>query len=119
MTIIDVDSHFEPGPAWLDSYPELRSRLPEFDTAEVTTKIVAGDILAGVPREHWPSWEQLLPPGIAAIAGTGDKPDDYGYEGSSMHHATSARSVWRGSIERDRSRVGDLPRGNDQRPVPR
>ena len=92
MTIIDVDSHFEPGPAWLGSYPELRGRLPEFDTAEVTTKIVAGDILAGVPREDWPSWEQLLPPGIAAIAGTGEKPDDYGYEGSSMHDATSARS---------------------------
>ena len=90
MAVIDVDSHFEPGPAWLDEYPDLRDRLPEFDTAEVTTKIVAGDILGNVPRGDWPSWEQLLPPGIAAIAGGEDRPDDYGYEGSSMHGAADA-----------------------------
>ena len=96
MAVIDADSHFEPGPAWLDEYPELRERLPQFDTAEVTTKIVAGDILANVPREEWPTWEQLLPPGILAIAGQAEKPDDYGYEGSSMHYATDAatRVAW-------------------------
>ncbi|MDQ1431109.1 MAG: hypothetical protein QOF40_1711, partial [Actinomycetota bacterium] len=96
MAVIDVDSHFEPGPAWLDEYPDLRDRLPEFDTAEVTTKIVAGDILGNVPREDWPSWEELLPPGIAAIAGGEDRPDDYGYEGSSMHGTADAgtRVAW-------------------------
>jgi predicted TIM-barrel fold metal-dependent hydrolase len=96
MTVIDVDSHFEPGPAWLHDTPELRDRLPAFDTAEVTTKIVAGDILGNVPRDQWPPWEQLLPPGIAAIAGTEEKPDDYGYEDSSMHGATDAatRVAW-------------------------
>jgi predicted TIM-barrel fold metal-dependent hydrolase len=96
MPVIDTDSHFEPGAAWLDEYPELRDRLPQFDTAEVTTKIVAGDILERVPRDEWPSWDQLLPPGIAAIAGKEDKPDDYGYEGSSMHGATDAagRVAW-------------------------
>jgi uncharacterized protein len=92
MPVIDVDSHFEPGPVWLDEYPSLRDRLPPFDTAEVTTKIVAGDILANVPRDEWPSWEQLLPPGILAIAGQEEKPDDYGYEGSAMHGATDAAS---------------------------
>jgi predicted TIM-barrel fold metal-dependent hydrolase len=96
MAVIDVDSHFEPGPAWLDEYPDLRDRLPEFDTAEVTTKIVAGDILGNVPREDWPSWEELLPPGIAAIAGGEPRPDDYGYEGSSMHGVADAatRVAW-------------------------
>jgi predicted TIM-barrel fold metal-dependent hydrolase len=96
MPVIDADSHFEPGSAWLDEYPKLRDRLPRFDTAEVTTKIVAGDILASVPRDEWPSWEQLLPPGILAIAGKQEKPDDYGYEGSSMHRATDAptRVAW-------------------------
>ena len=58
----------------------------------MTTKIVAGDILGNVPRDEWPSWEQLLPPGIRAIAGQEDKPDDYGYEGSPMHGATDAAS---------------------------
>ena len=81
MTVIDVDSHFEPGPSWLDAHPGLRERLPPFDTAEVTTKIIAGDILADVPRDEWPSWDELAPPGIAAIAGREQKPDDYGYEG--------------------------------------
>ena len=96
MAVIDVDSHFEPGGSWLDSYPRLRARLPPFDTAEVTTKIIAGDILADVPREEWPSWDELAPPGIAAIAGLADKPDDYGFEGSSMHGAAdpSARVAW-------------------------
>jgi predicted TIM-barrel fold metal-dependent hydrolase len=92
MTVVDVDSHFEPGPVWLDDYPSLRERLPVFDTAEVTTKIVAGDILGNVPRDEWPSWEKLLPPGIAAIAGVEEKPDDYGYEGSSMHGVADARA---------------------------
>jgi predicted TIM-barrel fold metal-dependent hydrolase len=96
MPVIDVDSHFEPGPTWLDAYPRLRDRLPRFDTAEVTTKIIAGDILADVPREEWPSWEDLLPPGILAIAGKAEKPDDYGYEGSSMHSTSDAagRVAW-------------------------
>ncbi|HZP28735.1 MAG TPA: amidohydrolase family protein [Acidimicrobiia bacterium] len=96
MPVIDADSHFEPGPAWLDTAPDLRERLPDFDTAEVTTKIVAGDILANVPRDEWPAWEELLPPGILAIAGKAEKPDDYGYEGSSMHGATdpASRVAW-------------------------
>jgi uncharacterized protein len=96
MPVIDVDSHFEPGASWLDDHPSLRDRLPRFDTAEVTTKIIAGDILADVPRDEWPSWEELAPPGIAAIAGHEEKPDDYGYEGSSMHGATDAatRVAW-------------------------
>jgi hypothetical protein len=96
MLVIDCDSHFEPGSAWLDEYPRLRDRIPPFDTAEVTTKIVAGDILAQVPRDEWPSWEELLPPGIGAIAGTDEKPEDYGFEGSSMHGVTDAatRVAW-------------------------
>ena len=90
--IVDVDSHFEPGAAWLDDYPNLRSRLPPFSTADVTTQILAGDILADVPRDEWPSWEQLMPPGIGAITGDDERPDGYGYEGSSMHGAADADS---------------------------
>lgn len=28
MLVYDVDSHFEPGPGWLDAFPGLRDRLP-------------------------------------------------------------------------------------------
>jgi hypothetical protein len=28
-TIIDVDSHFEPGDDWLEPYPNLKARLPK------------------------------------------------------------------------------------------
>jgi hypothetical protein len=28
-TIIDVDSHVEPAPGWLDQFPDLAARLPE------------------------------------------------------------------------------------------
>ncbi|HXY91046.1 MAG TPA: amidohydrolase family protein [Acidimicrobiia bacterium] len=95
MPVIDVDSHFEPGAAWLDRYPALAGRLPAFDVADATTKAVVGDILADVPREEWPSTEQLLPPGIAAILGQ-EQRDGYGYEGSSMHGEADAgvRVAW-------------------------
>ena len=62
MLVVDCDSHFEPGAAWLEHFPDLVGRLPKFDTAEVTTRIMAGDILAGVPRDQWPSYEELMPP---------------------------------------------------------
>jgi predicted TIM-barrel fold metal-dependent hydrolase len=95
VLIIDCDSHFEPGPAWLTDYPDLAARLPPFDTAEVTTKIIAGDILRGVPPEQWPSAEQLVPPGMSAILGE-EQREGYGYEGSSMHAQADpdARVAW-------------------------
>ena len=119
MTVIDVDSHFEPGPAWLDDVPVPRATASrQFDTAEVTTKIVAGDILGNVPRDEWPSWEELLPPGHRRHRRADEKPDDYGYEGSSMHGApTPARAGRVARRQRHRPRVGDLPRGDAQRPA--
>ena len=29
MTVIDIDSHFEPVADWLDAFPSLKAELPE------------------------------------------------------------------------------------------
>jgi len=94
--IIDVDSHFEPGPAWLDDFPELRAKIPVHDTGAITTEILAGEILADVPRDEWPSVEHLVPPGVGMIVGTEERPEGYGYEGSGMHNTGDAaeRIAW-------------------------
>ena len=82
--IIDIDTHFEPGRAWLADYPSLADRLPEFSVAEATVRAQVGDLLALVPAERRPAMTELLPPGIAAILGE-VKVDGYGFEGSAMH----------------------------------
>ncbi len=94
--VIDIDTHFEPGPAWLDDYPSLRDRLPErFSVAEATVRAQVGDLLRQVPENERPRVEDLLPPGIAAILGQ-VKVDGYGFEGSSMHTPGDAaeRLAW-------------------------
>ena len=83
--IIDIDTHFEPGPAWLDDYPTLAARLPDrFSVAESTVRAQVGDLLALVHADDRPPMEELLPPGIAAILGE-ETVDGYGFEGSAMH----------------------------------
>lgn len=94
--IFDIDTHFEPGPAWLDDYPALRDRLPaRFSVAESTVRAQVGDLLAHVPADRRPPMEELLPPGIAAILGQ-VKVDGYGFEGSAMHSPGDAheRLAW-------------------------
>jgi predicted TIM-barrel fold metal-dependent hydrolase len=82
--IIDIDTHFEPGRAWLDDHPKLAGRLPWFSVAEATVRAQVGDLLARVPVEQRPPMDDLLPPGIAAILGEAHV-DGYGFAGSSMH----------------------------------
>jgi predicted TIM-barrel fold metal-dependent hydrolase len=94
--IIDIDTHFEPGPAWLDDYPALAARLPDrFSVAESTMRAQVGDLLARVPEDARPPMEELLPPGIAAILGE-EKVAGYGFEGSAMHTPGDAdtRLAW-------------------------
>jgi uncharacterized protein len=82
--IVDVDTHFEPGRAWLADHPRLAERLREFSVAEATVRAQVGDLLARVPADRRPPMENLLPPGIAAILGEA-KVEGYGFEGSAMH----------------------------------
>jgi predicted TIM-barrel fold metal-dependent hydrolase len=95
MTIIDFDTHFEPGRSWLDDYPAFAAQLPEYSVADSTVRAQVGDLLAGVAPEDRPPWEDLLPPGIAAILGQ-TKVAGYGFEGSAMHTQTDAatRLAW-------------------------
>jgi predicted TIM-barrel fold metal-dependent hydrolase len=89
--IVDIDTHFEPGPAWLDDYPALAERLPDrFSVAESTVRAQVGDLLASVPADERPPMEELLPPGIAAILGE-VAVEGYGFDGSAMHTPGDAK----------------------------
>ena len=95
MPVIDVDSHFEPGRAWLEDYPTLAGKLPPFSLADSTVQAMVGDILDRVPLDERPTTEQLLPPGMAAISGA-EKVEGYAFEGSAMHSPADAgkRLAW-------------------------
>ena len=67
--VFDIDSHFEPGPDWLDAYPDLKARLPPPDIARLAVDSIVGDILRGVPESERPSHADLVPPGAAILFG--------------------------------------------------
>jgi hypothetical protein len=67
--IIDIDSHFEPGGDWLESYPELAARLPKLNAGRLAVNTIVGDLLRGVPPEAQPPLEALLPPGMLTLFG--------------------------------------------------
>ena len=89
MTVIDIDTHFEPGREWLAEHPKLADRLPTYSVAEATMRAQVGDLLSLVPVDERPPTEALVPPGIAAILGQ-VKVEGYGFAGSAMHSQTSA-----------------------------
>ena len=68
-TIIDIDSHFEPGSDWLDPYPKLKAKLPPENMAALAVDSIVGDILRNVPKEEQPAFEELVPPGAAILFG--------------------------------------------------
>jgi len=68
-TIIDVDSHFEPGSDWLDPYPELEARLPKLDPSLLAVDAIVGDLLRDVPEHARPPAAALLPPGLLTLFG--------------------------------------------------
>jgi predicted TIM-barrel fold metal-dependent hydrolase len=67
--IFDIDSHFEPGRGWLDSYPKLKTKLPPLDSASIAVEGIAGDLLRMLPELERPSNEDLAPPGAAILFG--------------------------------------------------
>ena len=69
QTIIDIDSHFEPGKDWLDPYPALAARLPKLDPALLAVNTIVGDLLRDVPKAEQPAPEDLLPPGLLRLFG--------------------------------------------------
>jgi predicted TIM-barrel fold metal-dependent hydrolase len=65
--IIDIDSHFEPGPEWLDPFPGLKARLPVPHPAISAVDAIVGDLLRRVPESQWPPLDELAPPGMAIL----------------------------------------------------
>ncbi len=68
-TIIDVDSHFEPGDDWLAPYPKLAARLPKLQPALLAVDTIVGDLLHDVPDAERPPLELLFPPGLLTLFG--------------------------------------------------
>ncbi len=106
MAIIDIDTHFEPGRAWLDDYPRLKERLPEYSIVDSTVRAIAGDLVRFVPEDRRPSDDTLLPPGVKAILGL-EKSEGYGFEGSAMHSPADpvARLAWMDEVGIDATNV--------------
>jgi predicted TIM-barrel fold metal-dependent hydrolase len=94
MTVIDIDSHFEPADDWLDEFPALKAKLPEkfpvddprftLRSPEMFAFFVTDDLLRGVPREKRMPIERLVTPGIRALYDP-DRGPEVGYAGSDMH----------------------------------
>jgi predicted TIM-barrel fold metal-dependent hydrolase len=106
VPVIDIDSHFEPAPDWLDEFPALKAKLPErFPTddprftmrsPEMFAWFVTDDLQRGVPRENRMPIEPLVTPGMRALYDP-DRGPEVGYEGSDMHQYlidTSDRLRW-------------------------
>jgi predicted TIM-barrel fold metal-dependent hydrolase len=106
VTVIDIDSHFEPADDWLDEFPALRAELPErFPTddprftlrsPEMFAYFVSDDLLRGVPPEHRMPIERIVTPGIRTIYDP-DRGPEAGYPGSDQHLAmvdVPARLRW-------------------------
>lgn len=68
-TIVDVDSHFEPGDDWLLPYPELAAKLPKPNPGLLAVDTIVGDLLRDVPAAERPPLEALLPPGLLTLFG--------------------------------------------------
>jgi predicted TIM-barrel fold metal-dependent hydrolase len=104
--VIDVDSHFEPSPDWLDEFRALKGKLPgRFPTddprftmrsPEMFAYFVTDDLLRGVPREKRMPIDRLVTDGMRAIYAD-DRGPEVGYPGSDQHRYmvdTSARVRW-------------------------
>src|ERR1700722_19751192 len=68
-TVIDIDSHFEPGDDWLLPYPKLAARLPKLEPAKLAVDTIVGDLLHDVPMDKRPPLESLFPPGLMVLFG--------------------------------------------------
>ncbi|MBX3314731.1 MAG: amidohydrolase family protein [Actinobacteria bacterium] len=93
MAIIDVDAHFEPAADWLDDFPGLADRLPEWlpesdpriprgvNTPEAFAFFMSDDLLRGAPAAQRMPIAELLTPHMHRIY---DPEAHAGYEGASM-----------------------------------
>lgn len=106
MTVIDIDSHFEPADDWLDEFPALAAKLPEkfplddprftLRSPEMFAYFVTDDLLRGVPRERRMPIERLVTPHMRLLYDPG-RGAEAGYPGSDQHKPmtdVAARLRW-------------------------
>ena len=93
--VLDVDAHFEPGPEWLDPYPELAKRLPPLDPSVLAVDAIIGDLLHYVPEADRPPMAELVPPGMALLHGQ-EKDEEAGrrseFEGKNQFQVANAQA---------------------------
>jgi predicted TIM-barrel fold metal-dependent hydrolase len=82
------------------------AQLPHENQGEVTLKFVAGDILADVPRDQWPALADLIPPGMAAIAGK-ERVEGFAYDGADQRGVADPlkRLAWLDEVGVDRQNI--------------
>ena len=95
QTIIDVDSHFEPGDDWLAPYPKLAARLPKLNPGPLAVETIVGDLLRDVPEANRPPLADLMPPGLLTLFGQ-EKADEADrrveFEGKNQFQVANAKA---------------------------
>jgi len=94
-TVIDIDSHFEPGNDWLLPYPDLARRLPALDPGLLAVHAIVGDLLHDVPAAARPPMAELIPPGLAMLYGeekAGEAARRAEFEGKSQFQVANAQA---------------------------
>ena len=96
MTVIDIDSHFEPTKDWLDEFPSLKAQMPEQlptddprfpitgGSPEMFAYFVSDDLLRGVPRDRRMPMDRLVTKGMRDKYDPNRGPE-VGYPGSEQH----------------------------------
>lgn len=94
MTVIDIDSHFEPASDWLDEFPALKAELPErlptddprflMRSPEMFAWFVSDDLLRGVPAQKRMPIERIVTPGMRYLYDP-DRDRSLFYPGADQH----------------------------------
>lgn len=94
MTVIDIDSHFEPTHDWLNEFPALKKKLParfptddprfEMATPEMFAWFVSDDLLRGVAHDRRMPMDRIVTDGMRILYDPNRGPE-VGYPGSEQH----------------------------------
>jgi predicted TIM-barrel fold metal-dependent hydrolase len=99
--VVDIDSHAEPAPGWLDEYPKVKAALPprlpaddpQFNTGEACAEMfawfVASDLQRGRPVEQRMPAAALTTPVMRMIYDSA-RPEGVFYPGANQHWTLDA-----------------------------
>lgn len=108
--IIDVDSHAEPAPGWIQEFPDLRAKLPDrlptgdpqFPSTGASAEMFAWFIAADLLRGRGPSGmraDEMVTPALRVMYDP-NRPAGVGYPGADQHASldAEARVEWMDAI---------------------